>query len=257
MFFWFSGVEVGTKIEQTSIGKSRPRRDVSFCDPKTPQEATKTPQDAPKTPQDAPKTRPRRPKTPPRRAQDAPRRAQYAPKTPQDGLKRRTKRPKTPQDAGKKGFQKRSEAQSPPDLDFGAFWGGFWTVFGMILEGFRVDLGGQMEQDRYTEGHSEPPRATESHRDSQRAIGKNREPQRATESHREPKKPFEKKRRFPFLIESGLCWDGFASQKSWLTGSAFPARNVVFRLAPQDNSVGRGRSGGGWCPAAPGGTAGG
>ena len=203
MFFWFSGVEVGTKIEQTSIGKSGPRRDVSFCDPKTPQEATKTPQDAPKTPQDAPKTRPRRPKTPPRRAQDAPRRAQYAPKTPQDGLKRRTKRPKTPQDAGKKGFQKRSEAQSPPDLDFGAFWGGFWTVFGMILEGFRVDLGGQMEQDRYTEGHREPPRATESHRDfwkvlgwiweakwnkidTQRATASHRGPQRATEIHREP-----------------------------------------------------------------------
>ena len=102
-FFWFSGVEVGTKIEQTSIGKSRPRRDVSFCNPKTPQEATKTPQDAPKTPQDAPKTRPRRPKTPPRRAQDAPRRAQDAPKTPQGGPKRRTRRPKTSQDAGKKG----------------------------------------------------------------------------------------------------------------------------------------------------------
>ena len=187
LFFWFSGVEVGTKIEQTSIGKSRPRRDVSFCDPKTPQEATKTPQDAPKTPRDAPKTRPRRSQMPPRRAQDTPRRAQDAPKTPQGGPKRRTRRPKTPQDAGKKGFQKRSEAQSPPDLDFGAFRGGFWTVFGMILEGFRVDLGSQMEQDRYTEGHREPPRATESHRDSQRAIGKNSEPQRATESHGEPR----------------------------------------------------------------------
>ena len=86
-FFLFSGVEVGTKIEQTSIGKSRPRRDVSFCDPKTPQEATKTPQDAPKTPQDAPKTRPRRPKTPPRRAQDAPGRPKRCPGGPQDAPK--------------------------------------------------------------------------------------------------------------------------------------------------------------------------
>ena len=35
------------------------------------------------------------------------------------------------------------------------------------------------------------------------------------------------------------------------------ARNVVLRLAPQDNSVGRGRSGGGSRPIASGGTAGG
>ena len=60
MFFLFSVVEVGTKNEQTSIGKSGPRRDVSLCDPKTFQEGTKTPQDAPKTPQDGPKTLPRR-----------------------------------------------------------------------------------------------------------------------------------------------------------------------------------------------------
>ena len=35
------------------------------------------------------------------------------------------------------------------------------------------------------------------------------------------------------------------------------ARDVVYRVAPQDNSVGRGRSGGGSCPIASGGTAGG
>ena len=156
-------------------------------------------QKRPKKPPRRPRTPPRRPKMPPRRAQDAPRRPQDAPKTPQDAPKTRPRRPKAaPRDAQdgprrpktqeKKGFQKRSEAQSPPDLDFGAFRGGFWTVFGMILEGFRVDLGSQMEQDRYTEGHREPPRATESHRDSQRAIGKNSEPQRATESHREPRR---------------------------------------------------------------------
>ena len=83
--------------------------------------------------------------------------AQGSPKTPQDA-------PRTPQDTprrGKNGSQKLSEAQSPPDLDFGAFWAGFGSVFGRILERFRVDLGGQKEQDRYTEGHREPQRATE------------------------------------------------------------------------------------------------
>ena len=65
MFFWFSVVEVGTKNEQTSIGKSCPRRDVSLCDPKTFQAGTKTPQDAPKTPQDGPRTPPRLPQDTP------------------------------------------------------------------------------------------------------------------------------------------------------------------------------------------------
>ena len=81
--------------------------------------------------------------------------------------------------------------------DFGRFYGGFGRPNGPRS----IHRGPQ----RATEGRREPQRFT-------RAIGKNREPQRATESHREPKKLFEKKRRFPFLVESGLCWRGFSSQ---------------------------------------------
>ena len=59
-------------------------------------------------------------------------------------------------------------------------------------------------------------RASWSHREPERATGKNREPQRATESHREPQRAtqsFLKKRRFPFHVESGLCWGWFCEPK--------------------------------------------
>ena len=91
------------------------------------QNAPRRAQDAPKTPQDIPKLRPKRPKTRPRRPKTAPRGAQNDPR-----------RPKTQE---QKAFRKRSEAQSLPDLDFGAFWGGFWTVLGWILDRFRMDFG--------------------------------------------------------------------------------------------------------------------
>ena len=123
MFLKFSGFEVGTKIEQHSIGKSGPRRDASFCDTKTPQEATKTPQRTPKTPQDALKTPPRRPKTCPSCAQNAPRRAQDAPRPPQEARK-------TTQDAPRRRNKKRSESDPKRNP--------FQTS---ILERFGVDFG--------------------------------------------------------------------------------------------------------------------
>ena len=141
IFFWFSGVEVGAKNRPGIDRTWTPRRDASFCDPKrvqdAPQDVPKRPQDAPRRARDAPRCR----KTLPRCRQDAPRRAQDAPRRPQDGPKRRARRPKTPQDGGKIGSQQRSEAQSPPDLDFGPFWGGFWTVLGRILDRFGEDFG--------------------------------------------------------------------------------------------------------------------
>ena len=68
-------------------------------------------------------------------------------------------------------------------------------------------------RDLYTEGHRDPQGAKESHRKPQGKIESHREGQkereRATESHIEPRKSFEKERRFPFHVESGLCWGGF------------------------------------------------
>ena len=105
--------------------------------PKRFQDAPRRSQDAPKMRQDAPRTAQDRPEVVPGRLQDAP----DAPRRLQDGPKRRPRRPKTPTDPRKKKAQKRSEAQSPPDLVFGTFLGGFWEVFGWIRDGFGDDFG--------------------------------------------------------------------------------------------------------------------
>ena len=102
-----------------------------------PQDAPKTPPRCAKTPQDAPRTAQDRPEVVPGRLQDAARRPKTAPRWSQEA-------PETAQDAHrseKKKAQKRSEAQSPPDLVFGAFLGGFWKVFGWIRDGFGDDFG--------------------------------------------------------------------------------------------------------------------
>ena len=125
MFFWFSGVEVGTKIEQNSIWKYGPRRDASFCDTKTPQEATKTPQDAPKAPQDAFKMPPRRPKTSPSCAQTAPRRAQDAPRPPQEARKTTQDTPRRRNKKGSESDPKRNPFQTSILERFGVDFGQF------------------------------------------------------------------------------------------------------------------------------------
>ena len=89
---------------------------------------------APKRAQDGAKMTPRRPKMAPRRPKMAPRRPNEGPKRLQDGPRRRQIREK-------KKAQKRSEAESPPDLVFGAFLGGFWEVFGWIRDGFGDEFG--------------------------------------------------------------------------------------------------------------------
>ena len=125
---------MGAKIDQKSIRKWNPRRDACFGDRRTPQGAPRRPQDGPETLQDAARSSQDAPKMPPRRPKTHPRRPKTTPRGAQDG-------PRRPQDSGTKGSQKRSEAQSPPDLDFGAFRGGFGSFFGRILEGFKVDFG--------------------------------------------------------------------------------------------------------------------
>ena len=131
-FCWFSGVEVGTKIDQKSIRTWTPRRGASFCGRKRVQDVPRTSQDALKTLQDASAT----PQDAARRSQDAAKTPQDAPRRSQDGPKTAPRRPKTLQDGGKIEPQKRSEAQSSPDLGFGAFWDGFWSVLGWIVERF-------------------------------------------------------------------------------------------------------------------------
>ena len=144
MVFWFSGIEVGTK-NQPKIDpklelylfviqkrlKMPPKR------PKTPPRRSKMPQDAPKTPprcaktpQDAPRTAQDRPEVVPGRLQDAARRPKTAPRWSQEA-------PETAQDAHRSERKKgpkaiRSTIPSRPS---------FWSVFGRILEGFRVDSG--------------------------------------------------------------------------------------------------------------------
>ena len=126
------------------------------------------PQDAPKTSQDAP----RRPKTPQGRPKTAPRPCQDGSKTPPDaprrlqvGPQRRAKAPKTPPDPRKTETQKRSEAQSIPDLVFRRFLGGFWSVFGWIWEGFGDDFGSlEVDFSRILGASPKPQETTRRHR---------------------------------------------------------------------------------------------
>ena len=103
----------------------------------------------------APETPPRRPRTSQGRAKRLPKRAKYAsrpplrraktatrrPQMPQGGSKTAPRRPKTLPKCGK--IQRISGQLSGfrSNLDLGAFWGGFWTVLGWILEGFGMDFG--------------------------------------------------------------------------------------------------------------------
>ena len=73
----------------------------------------------------------------PGRLQDAARRPKTAPSWSPEARE-------SAQDAARseeKKAQKRSEAQSPPDLVFRRFLGGCWSVFGWIWEGFWDDFG--------------------------------------------------------------------------------------------------------------------
>ena len=108
-FFRFRRSKLGAKIDQKS------KFFVEFL--------AKRLQDAPRRPQDVPKM-----------LQDTPRRLQVGPQ-------RRAKSPKTPPDPRKTETQKRSEAQSIPDLVFRPFGDGFWSVFEWIWEGFGDDFG--------------------------------------------------------------------------------------------------------------------
>ena len=126
MIFTFRGSKLGAKTYQKPW----------FCMeivPKRFQDTPRRPQDAPKMRQDAPR-RPKDGPRPPRgRARTAPRRRQ----TPQDGSKMvpRGARdgPRRPQIREKKGPKAiRSTIPSRPS---------FWSVFGRILGGFRVDSG--------------------------------------------------------------------------------------------------------------------
>ena len=105
----------------------------------------------PKRPQDAP----RRPRTSQGRAKRLPKRAKYASRAPLRRAKTATRRPQMPQGGSKtaprrpKTLPKRGKIQRisgqlsgfRSNLDLGAFWGGFWTVLGWILEGFGMDFG--------------------------------------------------------------------------------------------------------------------
>ena len=126
----------------------------------------------PKTPPRRPQDAPRRPKTPQGRPKTAPRPCQDGSKTPPDaprrlqvGPQRRAKAPKTPPDPRKTETQKRSEAQSIPDLVFRRFLSGFWSVFGWIWEGFGDDFGSsEVDFSRILGASPKPQETTRLHR---------------------------------------------------------------------------------------------
>ena len=123
------GVEVGSKNRSKIDPKMESKTGCIFWRSKN---APRRPKTSPRRPRDAPRCR----KTLPRCPQDAPRRTQAAPRRPQDDPKRRPRRSQEAPKRRPRRTPRRSEAQSPPDLDFGAIWGGFWTVLGWIFEGF-------------------------------------------------------------------------------------------------------------------------
>ena len=134
MILGVSGAKLGAKIDQ------KPKFLRGICPetlPRCPKTLPRRPQDAPRRP----KTSQGRPKTAPRSCQDGSKTPPDAPRRLQDGPKRRPRRPKTPTDPREKKAQKRSEAQSPPDLVLGTTLGGFWKVFGWIRDGFGDDFG--------------------------------------------------------------------------------------------------------------------
>ena len=142
-FFQVSGVEVGSKNRSKisvflGIAPETPPR----C-PKTPPRrvCSKTPQDASRTIQDRPEVAPGRPQDVPKCPKTTPRWAQDARESAQDATR-----------SEKKETQKRSKAQSPPHLVFGAILGVFWKVFGWIWDGCGRHFGVEMVP-KYTNKH--------------------------------------------------------------------------------------------------------
>ena len=106
-----------------------------------------------------------RPKTAQRPCQDGSKTPPDTPRRLQVGPQRRAKAPKTPPDPRKTETQKRSEAQSIPDLVFRRFWEVFWLVFGWILEGFGDDFGSlEVDFSRILGASPKPQKTTRRHR---------------------------------------------------------------------------------------------